>query len=173
MDFIPFGGPASSRQSTQTTVKTSKNGVSKDQSKPSFGSPAALPAFGSPAVTFGNPAVHNSSMFHINRTPSPNHFPPNNSGYIQKSPRHPFNYTPRHPYQNSYNDQNSVSPRNQHKNSPRKHAHQQNGYSPRTQNCVTGNVDGHNFRAPQNSPNARGMGRKSMTWTYGQVNCIL
>lgn len=161
MDFIPFNDSVNNGQTPQTVNKR------KSQSKLSFGSPAGMPAFGSPAVGF-SPVV-NSSVCH--KTPSPRHF---SQTFTPKSPRHPYNQSPRHPYQyQNFIDHNSVSPRNQH--NARNNFQQKNGYSPGSVTNDCGNTDGHKFRAPQFSPNSRGrgMGRKSMTWTYGQVNYSL
>ena len=161
MDFISFNDAQSNNQ----------NNKSKDQGKLAFGSPAV--GFGSPAVSFGSPAVQNSSFSHFNKTPSPRPYSPNSSqGFTPKSPRYPYNNTPRHQH-NGFIQRNSGSPRHQYPNNynARNNSYNQNGFSPRPMQDFNNSDRNNSFKAPHNSPNrGRGMGRKSMTWTYGQVN---
>lgn len=177
MDFIPFHESRTDKQKhpkTPQNLKSESNGQ-----KLAFGSPAIVPAFGSPAVGYGGSAAHSSGFTQINKTPSPRHYSQNfTPGFKQKSPRGGFNNTARHPY-NNFRDQNSSSPRNLYLNNPKNSSHQKKTFSPRPLIQDYYNSDGSNFKTPQSpsSPNnrGRGMGRKSMTWTYGQVkwNAIL
>ena len=170
MDFIPFNSSGnSSKNNSPLLVKksqtisngTTPNSHSKSLSKPSFGSPASFPSFGSPAVSFGSPAIHNTSFSPLLRQPSPRNF-------HQSTPRHNFQRdfskegfrsrngspSPRHNY-----------PQNSFQYTPpylAKRPHQNNGH---------GSKDSSDFKTPQQcySPRGRGNGRKSFTRQFNQV----
>lgn len=156
MDFIPFNSPANGQQNCSPHVlkqnKTLSNGKTpntkgKSSSKPAFGSPASFPPFGSPALSFGSPAVSNTSFSPLTRQTSPRNF-------HQSTPRPyiPRNGSPRHQHTSSY------------QNTPPQFANRP--YS-------NGQIykDNSDFKTPHQcfSPRGRGNGRKSFTRQFNQT----
>ena len=170
MDFIPFNSPGNgTKNNSPLTLKksqtysngTTPNSHSKSFSKPSFGSPASFPSFGSPALSFGSPAVQNTSFSPSLRQPSPRNF---------------HQSTPRHNFQRDFAKE-GFRPRNGSP-SPR-HAYSQNSfqYTPPYlakrpyQNNGNFSKESSDFKTPQQcySPRGRGNGRKSFTRQFNQV----
>lgn len=177
MDFIPFNDLKHSRSTPKSgdnhIQNVGANSARMKTQKPAFGSPAVVAAFGSPAVQFGSPALHCSGGSY-NKTPSPRHFQQNHGGCANhKSPK-PYNNFSPYPYhqQNGFRDK---SPRSPNTNYSKGGQHHKSHFTPRALIQDAAPMDVGGFKAPQHSPGgrSRGMGRKSMTWTYGQVKAVI
>lgn len=169
MDYIPFSSsekqsknsaPHMLKKSLTYSNGNSPNSHSKNFTKPNFGSPASFPSFGSPALSFGSPAVQNTSYSPLPRQASPKNF-------RQSTPMHGYM---RGTSQDGFRPRNS-SPSPRHTNSQSSFQFTPPQFVKRPQNNYQASKNNTDFKTPQHcfSPRGSNSGRKSFTRQFNQV----